>query len=195
MTFWKYPDGATPLDQDESEGLIPDHIFTRQDRDVWEQGNIIDAIAWLEKKKPQDILNESFIRKLHKRMFKRVWRWAGTFRKSDKNIGGSWYQVGPRLKNLFEDVLLWIESQTESSDEIAIRFHHRLVQIHPFPNGNGRHARLMADLLLENILHEPKFTWGGGQLSKPGDARKEYILALKAADKHDFQPLLTFAKS
>ncbi len=195
MTFWKYPDGATPLDQNESEGLIPDHIFTRQDLDVWEQGNIVDAIAWIEKTKPQDILNEAFIRKLHKRMFNRVWRWAGTFRKSDKNIGGSWCQIGPRLKNLFEDAQLWIESKTESSGEIAIRFHHRLVQIHPFPNGNGRHARLMADLLLENILHEAKFTWGGGLLFKPGDARKEYISALKAADKHDFQPLLTFAKS
>lgn len=195
MIDWEYPDGATPIDPDEAEGLIPGHIQTRRDLDVWEQRNIVAALAWLEKSKPTDILNEAFIRELHRRMFGKVWRWAGTFRLSDKNIGGPWYQIGPRLKNLCEDTHLWIEGKSEPPDDIAIRFHHRLVQIHPFPNGNGRHARLLTDLLLENMLHKPKFTWGGSSLAKPGEVRAAYISALKAADRHDYRPLAAFARS
>lgn len=128
-------------------------------------------------------------------MFGKVWRWAGTFRKSDKNIGGPWYQIGPRLHGLCEDTKLWIENRTMPPDEIAARFHHRLVQIHPFPNGNGRHARLLTELLLENVLGRPRFTWGGADLVNPGAARERYISALQAADNHDFQPLLVFARS
>jgi len=195
MIRWEYSEGATPIDQDEAEGLIPDHIQTSRDLDEWEQRNIIVAIAWLEKTRPTEILNEAFFKELHRRMFNRVWRWAGTFRQTDKNIGGPWYQIAPRLKNLCEDTLLWIKNRTDPEDEIAVRFHHRLVQIHPFPNGNGRHARLLADLLLENVLDRPKFTWGGGKLTDPGEARKRYIAALKAADNHDSQPLLAFARS
>ena len=189
---WDYPDGATPLDPDEAEGLIPEHITRRRELDEWEQRNILDAIAWIEKTRPTDILNETFVRELHRRMFGRVWRWAGSYRKSDKNIGGSWYQIGLRLSGLCEDTKLWIANGTEPPDEIAARFHHRLVQIHPFPNGNGRHARLLTDLLLENVLGRPKFTWGGVDLVKPGEARESYISALQAADNHDLQPLLAF---
>jgi len=195
MTDWQYQQGATLIDPNEAEGLIPNHVQTRRDLDEWEQRNIISAIAWLEKTGPTEILNEAFIRKLHQRMFGKVWSWAGTFRKSDKNIGGHWYQIAPRLNNLCEDTRLWIENRTESEDDIAVRFHHRLVQIHPFPNGNGRHARLMTDLLLENILARPKFSWGGGKLTEPGEARNKYIAALKAADNHDYQPLLSFVRS
>jgi Fic-DOC domain mobile mystery protein B len=195
MNTWEYPEGATAIDPDEAEGLIPDHILVRQDLDEWEQRNIIGAITWLEKTSPTEIINEAFIRKLHRRMFDKVWRWAGTFRKSDKNIGGPWYQIAPRLNNLCEDTRQWIANRTETEDEIATRFHHRLVQIHPFPNGNGRHARLMSDLLLENVLGRPKFTWGGNNLTDPEEARKRYIAALKAADKHDYQPLLSFVRS
>lgn len=143
MTRWDYPDGATPLDSGEAEGLIPDHVTRRRDLDEWEQRNIIAAIAWLEKNRPTEILNETFIRELHRRMFGRVWRWTGTFRKSDKSIGGPWYQIGPRLHNPCEVAKLWIANKREPPDQIAVRFHHRLVQIHPFPNGNGRHARLL----------------------------------------------------
>jgi len=195
MTQWDYPDGATPLDPDEAEGLIPEHITRRGELDEWEQRNIIAALAWLEKTGPTDILNETFVRELHRRMFNRVWRWAGTYRKSDKNIGGTWYQIAERLYNLCEDAKLWIENGTVPPDEIAVRFHHRLVQIHPFPNGNGRHARLMTDLLLENVLGRPRFTWGGVNLANPGEVRERYISALQAADNHDFQPLLDFARS
>lgn len=195
MNHWEYPEGATPIDPDEAEGLIPDHILIRRDLDEWEQRNIIAAIAWLEKTRPTEILNEPFIRELHRRMFNKVWRWAGTFRKSDKNIGGPWHQITLRLKNLCEDTRLWITERTDPEDEIAASFHHRLVQIHPFPNGNGRHARLMTDLLLENVLARPKFTWGGGKLTDPGKIRERYIAALKAADSHDYKPLLTFVRS
>lgn len=195
MTLWDYPDGATPLDLDEAEGLIPEHITRRRELDEWEQRNIINAISWLEKTRPSDILNETFIRELHRRMFNLVWHWAGTFRTTDKNIGGEWYQIRPRLKNLCDDTKVWIENETESPDEIAVRFHHRLVQIHPFPNGNGRHARLLTDLLLENILDRPRFTWGSANLTSPGEARERYIAALQAADNHDYQPLLTFARA
>ena len=195
MTLWDYPDGATLLDPDEAEGLIPEHITRRWELDEWEQRNIIDAISWLEKSRPTDILNETFIRKLHRRMFGKVWRWAGTFRTTDKNIGGEWYQIRPRLKNLCDDTRVWLENETELPDEIAVRFHHRLVHIHPFPNGNGRHARLLTDLFLENILARPRFSWGGANLVNTGEARERYILSLQAADNHDYQPLLTFVRS
>ena len=195
MINFEYPEGATPIDPDEAGGLLPPHITTRRELDRWEQDNIIEALAWLDKTKPKDILNESFIRKLHKRMFGNVWKWAGTFRQSDKNIGGRWWQISSDLKNLCNDARLWVDKQTEQPDEIAVRFHHRLVLIHPFPNGNGRHARLMADLLLENILDQPRFTWGSINLSNASETRQRYIAALHAADEHDYQPLLEFARA
>ena len=190
-----YPAGATPLDPDEVQGLLLSHITTRGELDRWEQENIIEAIEWLEKTKPEAILNEQFIKKLHKRMFSNVWKWAGKLRRSDKTLGGSWYQVPMSLKTLFDDTQLWIDQQTETQDEIAVRFHHRLVSIHPFPNGNGRHARLMTDVFLENVLKNTRFTWGSGNLSKTCEARKIYIEALKEADNLDYKSLLRFVRS
>ncbi len=195
MINLEYPEGATPIDPDEAKGLLLTHITTRRELDRWEQDNIIEALAWTEKTKPKDILNETFIRKLHKRMFGNVWKWAGKFRQSDKNIGGQWWQISTDLKGVCEDTGLWVESRRETPDEIAVRFHHRLVSIHPFPNGNGRHARLMADMLLENILDHPRFTWGGINLSDAGDTRQRYIAALREADEHNYQLLLEFARS
>ena len=125
-------------------------------------------------------------------MFGNVWKWAGQFRQNDKNIGGPWHQVPTSLRNLCDDAGLWIELQEDSSDLIAVRFHHRLVSIHPFPNGNGRHAREMANLLLKNILKQPEFTWGGNNLSNARDIRKQYIESLQAADRGDYDPLLAF---
>ena len=173
MPDFKYPEGATPIDPDEIDGLLLTHITTRGELDRWEQDNIVEALAWLDKAKPTDILNEQFIKKLHNRMFCNVWKWAGHFRKTDKNIGGSWYQISISLKNLCDDVRLWIKLQKESFDVMAVRFHHRLVSIHPFPNGNGRHARLMTDLLLENILNCSRFTWGSEGLTKTSDVRRK----------------------
>jgi Fic-DOC domain mobile mystery protein B len=195
MIDFEYPPGATPIDPDEAKGLFLTHVTTRAQLDRWEQDNIIEAAAWLDRTRPTDILNERFVKELHRRMFGNVWRWAGRFRRSDKNIGGPWHQVPSRLRDLCDDARHWMELRDESPDQMAARFHHRLVSIHLFPNGNGRHARQMADLLLENVLHRPRFTWGGGDLSRVGDARQRYIAALHAADEHDYGPLLAFVRT
>lgn len=189
------PEGTTPIDPDEAEGLLLTHITTRGELDRWEQDNIAEAMLWLEKTKPKNMLNEDFVRNLHRRMFGNVWKWAGQFRKSDKNIGGPWWRVSTDLKNLCEDARFWTDLRKEPPDEIAVRYHHRLVLIHPFPNGNGRHARLMTDLLLENILDHPRFTWGITDLSKDGGPRERYIAALNAADELSYQLLLEFVRS
>jgi Fic-DOC domain mobile mystery protein B len=195
MIEFKYPEGATPIDPNESKGLLLTHITTQGELNRWEQDNIVEALAWIEKTKPANILNDRFIKLLHKKMFGNVWKWAGQFRRSDKNIGISWYQVPIYLNYLYDDVPVWIQAQKESPEKLAVRFHHRLVWIHPFPNGNGRHARLMADIFLENVLHGAPFTWGAQDLTNPGEGRSRYIKALQAADNGNFVPLLEFAKS
>jgi Fic-DOC domain mobile mystery protein B len=157
--------------------------------------SIVDALAWIEKRKPTDILNEQFIKQLHKRMFGNVWKWAGQFRRSDKNIGVSWHQVPASLKNMCDDVPIWIKTEDESPEEMAVSLHHRLVWIHPFSNGNGRHARLMADIFLENVLHGSPFTWGKRDLSGSSKSISRYINALQEADNGNYIPLLEFAKS
>jgi len=195
MPLLDYPEGATPFDPDDAEGILLTHITTRGELDRWEQDNIVKALTWLDSTKPTDILNEQFIRELHRRMFGEVWKWAGHFRRRDRNIGGPWHQISTGLKNLCDDARLWAGLLEQSPDEIAVRFHHRLVSIHPFPNGNGRHARLMTDLLLENILKHPRFTWGSEDLSRVGRTRERYIAALKAADEHDYSPLQEFVRT
>jgi len=190
------PKGATPLDNDELEGLKIKTITTRSELDRWEQQNIGDAMDWLENRKNKsDILNEGFIKKLHEKMLGKVWEWAGSFRKTDKNIGIDKYRIGIELKNLLDDTQYWIDNKTYESDEIAIRFHHRLVQIHCFPNGNGRHSRLMTDTLLTDILDQKPFTWGNGNLLAEGDVRDTYINALYSGDYHDYEPLKDFVRS
>jgi len=195
MIELNYSEGATPINADEIEELLPTHITTQAELDRWEQDNINEALAWVEERKPADILNESFIKLLHKKIFCNVWKWAGKFRQSEKNIGVSWYKIPVELKQLCDDVEYWIENKIFSEDEIAARFHHRLVSIHLFPNGNGRHARLVADLLLENILNKPPFTWGTANLIKFGDDRKRYIKSLVAADRGDYELLMNFVRS
>jgi len=187
-------DGATPLDPDESEGLIPTHVTTREELNRLEQENIMEAIRWLETARLKDILNESFIRKLHQRMFGRVWEWAGQFRTTDKSIGIAKEQIGVSLHNLCEDTKAQIKHAAYPPDEIAYRFHHRLVLIHPFPNGNGRHARLFTDLLLEKTLGRPRFSWGGMRGVPEGDIRADYLDALHAADKGNFRRLAEFVR-
>ena len=192
---FNYPEGATPLDVNEIEGLIPTHITKRHELDRWEQENINEALAWIDHRKPKDILNERFIKSLHKKMFCDVWRWAGTFRRSDKNIGVPWYGVPVELRMLCDNVEFWIEHKTYPEDEVAARFHHELVKIHLFANGNGRHARLIADILLEHVFGKPSFTWGSVDLIKSGEDRKKYIEALKAADKGEYALLFEFVRS
>jgi Fic-DOC domain mobile mystery protein B len=195
MVEINYPQGATPLDKNEIKGLLLTHITTRAELDRWEQDNINEALTWFHDHKPAKILDESFMKLLHRKMFCNVWRWAGKFRQSEKNLGVPSYMIAVELKKLCDDAEYWIESKTFSEDEIAVRLHHRLVSIHLFPNGNGRHARLAADILLVNILGKSAFTWGSANLVKPGDVRRRYIESLQAADKGNYKPLLAFARS
>ena len=188
-----YPPGATSLDADELANLIPGHITTQGELNEWEQLNILQGEAWARKQR-QEILQEAYVRKLHERMFGETWRWAGEFRKSDKNLGVDWLKIGVELKKLLDDVRYQVEHGSYPADEIAVRFHHRLVAIHPFPTGNGRHARLMADLLAERLGH-PRFSWGSRSLVDASETRQRYIAALQAADARDYGPLLAFARS
>lgn len=193
-----YPSGATPLDPEELEGLIPDYITTRGELNELEHQNIQDAILWIQKRRTIEVSDASFLHELHKQMFGQVWKWAGRARKSGKNIGVDWTQISTQTAHLLGDLKFWIEKQTFPPDEIAARFHHRLVQIHIFPNGNGRHSRLVTDLLLEQWGEAP-FSWGARADQTPIEAesarREEYIGALRAADKNDYTTLLTFVRS
>ncbi|MFH1879048.1 MAG: mobile mystery protein B [Candidatus Omnitrophota bacterium] len=191
----KYPEGATPIDPDEQEGLILTHITTREELNRWEQENINKADEWCSSRKHGDILTIGFILKLHKKMFGDVWKWAGQLRSSGKNIGVSAWQISAELKKLLDDLNTWIEHRPYSNDEMAARFHHRLVSIHPFANGNGRHARMMTDLIQKQILNEEEFSWGSANLQLAGDCREKYIEALRGADNNDYSLLLEFARS
>jgi Fic-DOC domain mobile mystery protein B len=188
------PDDATPLDAEEREGLLQTWITTRADLNEAEQANIDGAVAWTERRRDADILTEGFVFELHKRMFGDVWSWAGSTRKTGKNIGIDPVQIHIQLGGLLRDARYWVDNKSFPPDEIAVRLHHGLVAIHPFPNGNGRHARLVADLLIVQLGGAP-FSWGGGTLRDIGTLRAEYIAALRAADQHDFAPLLAFARS
>lgn len=191
----EYPDGATPLDPNELEGLKHKHITTRQELDHLEQANIEHALQWLRRARNADPLDEHFLRKIHQQMFNEVWTWAGEYRRTGKNIGVDPYQIQIQLRGLVDDVRYWIDNESFDRPEIAIRFHHRLVQIHLFANGNGRHARIATDLLLSRVLDLEPFDWTAGQdLQTIGARRREYIDALRAADRHDYGPLLNFSQ-
>lgn len=195
--LFQEPEDATPLEPAEREGLLQSWITHRGDLNEAEQENIVAGAAWARSRrarKPADILSVGFALTLHKRMFGDVWKWAGTFRATARNIGIEAYRIPTEMAALFDDVRYWIEHGTYPPDEIAVRLHHRLVAIHPFPNGNGRHARLMADLLIERLGGEP-FSWGGGGLADVGKLRRRYVEALRAADNHDLRPLLVFART
>ena len=193
------PLGSTPLDEEEKEQLIPIGITTRSHLDAEEQLNILTATVWLDgsRMNAKSLLTSKRVQLIHRRMFERVWKWAGEFRRSNKNIGIPWSQIPMSVDSLINDTLAQIGdsgSRRWSNDEIAVKFHHRLVAIHPFVNGNGRHARLVTDKLL-TILGEQEFTWGQTSLVNDGDARTQYIAGLQAADKGDYSRLLTFARS
>lgn len=189
----EYLPGATPLDADELASLIPKHITTQSELNEWEQLNIEQGEAWARRQR-KDILNEVFVRQLHQKMFGETWIWAGSFRKSNKNIGVEWQQISVKLRDLLSDTRYQIDHAIYPPDEIAARFHHRLVLIHPFPNGNGRHARMMADLLIQK-LGQARFTWGSKSLTALTETRTRYIAALRAADGGDIQALLAFVRS
>ena len=192
-----YDDGQTPLDEDEKEGLLIKSIATRGELDEFEQQNIEDAIQWslTRKFKTAQILSESFIQDLHKRMYSKVWKWAGEYRKTNKNIGVDKLEIPVVLRSLIDDASYWLEHNVYEPDEFAIRFKHRLVSIHCFPNGNGRHSRMIADIMIEKIFNQPTFTWGAASLSEEIDIRAEYLKAIRKADKGEFELLLKFARS
>ena len=192
--FAETDDAATPLTPQEMRDLIPAHIAYRRELNAAEQENIVQAQEWALGRRRRDLLSEKFIKDLHRKMLGDVWRWAGQIRISQRNIGIDCWLIPTELRHLLDDTKAWIEFSTYPPDEIAVRFHHRLVLIHPFPNGNGRHARLMADLLIMR-LGCARFSWGREGLRDPGAARARYIEALRAADNHQIGLLLGFARS
>ena len=185
--FEDEPDGATPLEPDEAAELIPSHLRNRADLNAWEQANILRATEWtLRARTP--VFDEKTVRELHRRMFDETWQWAGKYRTSDKTIGVYWATVPEEVRKLVDDGKYWIEQETFGLQEAALRLHHRMVKIHPFANGNGRHARLWADLILRQHNREP-FEWKAKELNEPGEARRVYIAALQSADAGDYGPL------
>lgn len=191
------PEGATNLAPEERQGLLQTWITHRADLNKAEAQNILAGAAWARRRRghnPTDLLSDEYAKALHKQMFGDVWSWAGKYRERESNIGVRPHLISTEVSALFSDTIYWIEHKTYEPDEQAIRLHHRLVAIHPFPNGNGRHTRLMADLLVERMRRQP-FTWGRGSLTEVSQLRGTYIAALKAADNHDIQPLLNFARS
>lgn len=189
--------GQTPVDEDEKEGLRIQTISTKGELNEFEQYNIEKAVEWTLKNKfkLERVLIESFILEVHRRMFNEVWSWAGKYRKTNKNIGVDKHQIAIELKNLLGDCKYWIANKIYNSDEIAIRFKHRIVKTHLFPNGNGRHSRLCGDILISHGFNRPVFTWGRADLNKKGEARKKYLGAIYSADNNNYQPLIEFARS
>ena len=193
---FKYINGQTPLDEDEKQGLLIPTISTRGELDEFEQLNIDEAQLWILRKSfsLEQILKEDFVKTLHKKMFGNVWRWAGEFRNTNKNIGSDKFLIGVDLKHLLDDCRFWVENNIFAKDEIAVRFSHRIVKIHCFPNGNGRHSRLIGDILNEKVFGNESFTWGGANLTNASDLRSKYIVALQAADDGDYSTLIKFVR-
>jgi len=196
MTVFPGGDGNTPLSPEEQDDLIPD-LTTKEELNEWERQNILEASAWALGQRNlnrRDPFSEAYVRELHRRMFDQTWKWAGVYRTTEKNIGIPHDRIREALPALLGDARYWVEHRTFAPDELAVRFHHKLVWIHAFANGNGRHARLMADVVARR-LGKPEFTWGRADIVRAGDFRRSYIDALRAADKNDIQPLLAFARS
>lgn len=194
--LFQEPDDATPLDPALRGDLLQTWITTRADLNEAEEENILDGADWARRRRggAQALLNEDFSKSLHEQMFGDVWKWAGSYRQNELNIGIAPHLVPAEMPVMFDNARFWVENNTFPPDDIAVRLHHRLTQIHGFPNGNGRHARMMADLLIEKLGGKP-FSWGSGSIHDTGTLRTTYINALKAADNHDFAPLLAFARA
>ncbi|MFC3324480.1 mobile mystery protein B [Mesorhizobium cantuariense] len=188
-----YPEGATPLDPNELGGLKHRHITTQAELDELEQANITSGLLWLSRTRRKDVLTNGFVIELHRQLFGEVWNWAGTFRTTGKNIGVDPVQIEVQLRAVLDDALYWVDQGTYAPMEAAVRLHHRIVLIHPFANGNGRHARILADTVLEKVYGVDQIDWtAGSDLQKMNERRAAYIAALKAADQHDIGPLLAF---
>lgn len=187
---------STPLDPDEAEGLLPSHITTQGELNAWEQLNIGRADAWAISRRRRHagtVLQADFAVELHRRMFDQTWTWAGKYRRTGKNIGVPAAEVRIALSERLASAAFWLADRTYELDEIAARLHYQLVVVHPWPNGNGRWSRLMADALL-HAERQPRFSWGGRDLERASNARTDYLAALRAADKGDFSPLLALLR-
>lgn len=191
--FEEDDDANTPLTAEEREQLIPAYITLRHELNEAEQVNIGEALRWAISRK-RDVLDQDFLSDMHRRMFGDVWHWAGRYRTTPRNIGVAAYRIAMDIRQLVDDARYWVENGTYPPDEIAVRFSHRLVAIHPFPNGNGRLSRLVGDLLARQ-LGQPAFSWGRTNLIDAGTTRALYVEALRAADNHDIEPLLRFARA
>lgn len=191
MDIFEADDNSTPLAAEEKNGLKLKWITLRSELNEAEARNIAQAQLWLVSSVKKDILSDAFLRALHKKMFCDVWVWAGKYRTTERNIGVAPYQIPIKLMQLFDDVKFWIENKTYSNHEIAVRLHHKLVQIHPFPNGNGRVSRLMADFVLQRLEGKCLY-WGDANLVNVSEVRSKYIEALRKADAGDYTDLLNF---
>ena len=181
--------GNTVLSNSELRGLLLNHITVMRELDEAEQVNINEGLLWLATQKNKDFLDEMFMKKLHKKLFGKVWKWAGKYRKSEKNIGIDAYKVPTEMMKLIEDVNYWVENNSYEVSELIARFHHRLVWVHPFPNGNGRFSRIFTNYLCKRYkLKMPEWQ---GHLN-PHLRRKLYIKALQQADQKKFHPLMSF---
>lgn len=186
-------DGHTELSEEDRLGLIPTYIATRGELFDAEQRNIAQALLG----RPPTVaklLDVKFLRDLHKAMFDQVWDWAGRYRLRKTNIGVAPNRIPTAIRTLVDDTKAWIEYGTYEPDELAVRFHHRLVAIHPFPNGNGRHDRIAADYLIRSLGREP-FGWGVGLDVDTDELRATYRIALQRADGGDIAELLAFART
>ena len=191
MDIFEAEDNSTPLTAEEKNGLKLKWITLRSELNEAEAQNIAQAQLWLASNKKKDVCSDTFLRKLHKKMFCDVWIWAGEYRTTERNIGIAPYQIPMKLMQLFDDLIFWIDNKTYSNYEIAVRLHHKLVQIHPFPNGNGRVSRLMADLVLQKLEGKTLY-WGDTNLVDVSEVRRKYIDALRKADAGDYTDLLNF---
>jgi Fic-DOC domain mobile mystery protein B len=194
------PSDATPLLDEERQGLrLP--VLTRAELNRAEADNISRAMSWLflsvRRLRPETVTQEAWLKRLHRRMYNQVWKWAGQYRTADRNLGVPHWQIRMDMRNLEADAQAWladIGAGRYGDDECAIRFGYKLVLIHPFPNGNGRWSRLASDALIV-ALGGSRFTWGGASLTEPGTLRGDYISALQAADTAgDVGPLMAFSR-
>lgn len=186
------PEGATPFEPEEKGGLIPD-LRTREELNDWEQNNILEAERWLfpTRRSLDRVVTPKFVRRLHEKMFEHVWEWAGQFRTTERNIGINPTKISVECRKLCDKAGFWLDEGTYGWLETCARLHHRLTEIHSFPNGNGRHARLYVDYV-SHCTGNQRFSWGSTSLADEGDVRERYIKSLRRADRGDLKPLMEF---
>lgn len=190
--------GATPLTVEDLQGLKIPSVTTHGELNAVEAANIVRGQEWARRSRLAQMpgmLSDEFIQQLHSRMFGDVWKWAGQYRKHDTNIGVAHHLIRQELRRLYDDARGWVEYNAYLPEEFAVRLHHRIVSVHPFSNGNGRHARMLADLVLTKHFKQAALPWCGGIARGPDPNRQAYIEALVSADHHDYAALFAFARS